>query len=61
MTYPLLLLNFDSCANRTLSVDKEGEREGQIIAEDKKRTPTILLVQCSFTVGTLVRNGGDMM
>ena len=37
MTHSLLLLDFNSSANRALSMDKEGKREGQMIAEEKEK------------------------
>ena len=37
MAYPLLSLNFYSCANGTLTMDKEREGEGQMISGSKKK------------------------
>lgn len=42
MAYSWLLLDFYSGANRTLTVDKEGKREGQMIAENQKKKEHIL-------------------
>lgn len=44
MAHLLLLLNFNSCTNRTLPMDKEGKWEWKMIAEDK-RTQMLLLHQ----------------
>jgi len=43
MAYPLLSLNFYSCANGTLTVDEEREGEGQMISGDKKKNNNYLL------------------
>jgi len=58
MAYPLLSLNFYSCANGTLTMDKEGEGEGQMISCGKKKRTTVIKftdikVSCSLVSKTM--------